>query len=93
MRGGGRDGDTETETNLNSHLKCTLLCLKNHLMPFFPPVSVITVLKHSKALCMYVAHMYVAKPTKRKKPLFYFYSVLILIDFFLKIEPYLDVTV
>lgn len=70
--GGGRDGDTETETNLNSHLKCTLLCLKNHLMPFSPPVSVITVLKHSKALCMYVAHMYVAKPTKRKKTLVLF---------------------
>ena len=80
MRGRGRDGETETETNLNSHLKSTLLLWKNYLMPLFPPVSVIIkCLKHSKS------HMYVAKPTKGKnKPLFYFYSVLILINFFFK---------
>lgn len=87
MRGRVRDGDTETETNLNSRLKSTLLWLKNHLIPFSPPISVIIkCLKHSKS------HMYVAKPTKRKKTLvlFLFCSYF---NCFLKIEPYLDITV
>lgn len=52
---------------LNSRLKSTLLWLKNHLIPFSPPISVIIkCLKHSKS------HMYVAKPTKRKKTLVLF---------------------
>ena len=38
--------------------------------------------------------MYVAKPIERKKRnLFYFYSVLIFLIDFLKIEPYLGITV